>query len=41
LLAEFATGATAPLVGRGTMERYGWKPGDQVTLQSEGWGGSR
>jgi putative ABC transport system permease protein len=38
VLAEFAKRRDGALVGRETMERYGWKPGDQVTLQSEGWG---
>ena len=38
VLAEFTKRRDGALVGRETMERYGWKPGDQVTLQSEGWG---
>ena len=38
VLAEFAKRRDGALVGRGTMERYGWKPGDQVTLQAEGYG---
>ena len=38
VLAEFKKRRDGALVGRDTMERYGWKPGDQVTLQSEGWG---
>jgi putative ABC transport system permease protein len=38
VLAEFARRRDGAVVGRGTMQRYGWKPGDQVTLQSEGYG---
>jgi putative ABC transport system permease protein len=37
VLAEFARRRDGAIVGRGTMERYGWKPGDQVTLVSKGW----
>jgi putative ABC transport system permease protein len=36
-LAEFAARRDAAIVGRGTMQRYGWKPGDRVTLASKGW----
>jgi putative ABC transport system permease protein len=32
-IAEFARRRDAALVGRGTLERYGWKPGDLVTLK--------
>src|SRR5262249_8828262 len=38
VLAECAKRRDGALVGRETMQRYGWKPGDQVTLQAEGWG---
>jgi putative ABC transport system permease protein len=38
VLAEFARRRDGAIVGRGTMERYGWKPGDHVALQSEGYG---
>ena len=37
VLAEFANRRDGAVVGRGTMERYGWKPGDQVTLTSRDW----
>jgi putative ABC transport system permease protein len=37
VLAEFARRRDGAIVGRGTMERYGWKPGDQVTLESKDW----
>jgi len=38
VLAEFARRRDGAIVGRGTMERYGWKPGDQVALESRDWG---
>jgi putative ABC transport system permease protein len=38
VLAEFARRRDGAIVGRGTIERYGWKAGDQVTLQAEGYG---
>jgi putative ABC transport system permease protein len=38
VLAEFAKRRDGALVGHETMERYGWKPGDQVTLESGSWG---
>lgn len=37
VLAEFRRTRDAALVGPGTMERYGWKPGDRITLTSEVW----
>jgi len=37
-LAAFAQRRDGAVVGRGTMDRYGWKPGDQVTLESRDWG---
>ena len=37
VLAEFARRRDGAVVGRSTMERYGWKPGDQVTLTSRSW----
>ena len=37
VLAEFARRRDGAVVGRGTMQRYGWKPGDQVTLVSRDW----
>ncbi len=37
VLAEFARRRDGAVVGRGTMERYGWAPGDQVTLTSRDW----
>ena len=33
-LAEFQRNRDAALVGRQTLEKYGWKPGDRITLQS-------
>ena len=38
VLAEFTRRRDGAIVGRGSMQRYGWKPGDHVTLQSEGYG---
>ena len=38
VLAEFVRRRDGAVVGRGTMQRYGWKTGDQVTLQAEGYG---
>jgi putative ABC transport system permease protein len=38
VLAEFTKRRDGALVGHETMERYGWKPGDQVTLESGSWG---
>ena len=38
VLTEFARRRDGAVVGRSTMQRYGWKAGDQVTLQSEGYG---
>jgi putative ABC transport system permease protein len=37
VLADFAAQRDSAVVGRGTMQRYGWKPGDQVTLVSRDW----
>jgi putative ABC transport system permease protein len=37
VLADFAKRRDGAVVGRATMERYGWKPGDQVTLTSRDW----
>jgi len=37
VLAEFARRRDGAIVGRGTMERYGWKPGDRITLDSKDW----
>ena len=37
MIAEFARRRDGAVVGRGTMQRYGWKPGDQVTLDSRDW----
>jgi putative ABC transport system permease protein len=37
-LAEFARRRDGAIVGYGTMQRYGWKTGDEVTLVSEGFG---
>jgi putative ABC transport system permease protein len=37
VLAEFARHRDGAIVGRGTMQRYGWKTGDRVTLQNESW----
>jgi putative ABC transport system permease protein len=36
-LAAFAQKRDGAVVGRGTMQRYGWKPGDQITLESKDW----
>ncbi len=36
--AEFARRRDGTIVGRGTMKRYGWKTGDQVTLESNRFG---
>jgi putative ABC transport system permease protein len=33
-LAEFQRNRDAALVGKQTMDKYGWKPGDRITLQS-------
>jgi putative ABC transport system permease protein len=38
VLAEFARRRDGAVVGRGTMQHYGWKAGDQVTLDSKDWG---
>ena len=38
VLAEFARRRDGAVVGRGTMQHYGWKPGDQITLDSKDWG---
>jgi putative ABC transport system permease protein len=37
-LADFVRYRDAALVGPSTLERYGWKPGDRVTLTSDVWG---
>lgn len=37
VLAEFARRRDGAVVGRSTMQRYGWKPGDGVTLVSRNW----
>jgi putative ABC transport system permease protein len=34
VLAEFQRNRDAALVGKQTSEKYGWKPGDRITLQS-------
>ena len=36
-LAEFARRRDGAIVGRLTMHRYGWKPGDRITLVSKDW----
>lgn len=37
VLADFRRYRDGALVGRATLEQYGWKPGDRVTLQSSVW----
>lgn len=37
VLAEFARRRDGAIVGRLTMRRYGWKPGDRITLVSKDW----
>jgi putative ABC transport system permease protein len=37
VIEEFKRRRDGAVVGRGTMERYGWKPGDQITLDSKDW----
>src|SRR5262249_4984496 len=36
-LAEFARRRDGAIVGRLTMRRYGWKPGDRITLVGKDW----
>jgi len=38
VIAEFERRRDGAVVGRATMQRYGWKPGDQITLDSKSWG---
>jgi putative ABC transport system permease protein len=38
VLTAFSRYRDAALVGPSTMERYGWKPGDRITLTSDVWG---
>jgi len=35
--AEFERNRDAALVGPSTLERYGWEPGDRITLSSDVW----
>lgn len=37
VLADFRRHRDGMLVGPGTLERYGWEPGDRVTLRSDLW----
>lgn len=37
VLADFRRYRDGMLVGPATLERYGWKPGDRVTLRSDVW----
>lgn len=36
-IAAFQRRRDGAIVGRGTMQRYGWKTGDHITLSSKGW----
>lgn len=37
VMADFLRNRDAALVGPATLERYGWKPGDRITLTSDVW----
>ncbi len=37
VLSDFRRYRDGALVGRATMERYGWRPGQRITLQSSVW----